>query len=192
MRLYLIRHARPLVPDGVCYGSSDLPVDEAHQSHVLSQLLPALPAGASIYSSPLQRCRALASGLALALDAGEPLFDARLAEMDFGTWEMRAWDAISRTEVDAWATDLPHYRPGGGECLLDVARRVKAFHDEMHAQRQGAAVLVAHAGTIRLLCAATQCSSPEDMVSIAARTPNRIAYGELITIDCQTNNKYRK
>ena len=192
MRLYLVRHARPLVQDGVCYGSSDLRVDAAHQSHVLSQLLPALPAGASVYSSPLQRCSALASALAPALGAGEPVFDGRLAEMDFGSWEMQAWDAIPRTEIDAWAADLPHYRPGGGECLLEVARRVKSFHEEMCALLKHTAVVVAHAGTIRLLHAAEQCGSLEEMVFIAARTPHRIAYGELTTIDCQTNNKYAK
>ncbi|HYC42578.1 MAG TPA: histidine phosphatase family protein [Noviherbaspirillum sp.] len=191
MRLYLIRHARPLVKDGVCYGRSDLRVDEAHQRQVLSQLLPVLPKGASVFASPLLRCRVLGFALAHALDAGQPVFDARLAEMDFGTWELQSWDAIPRTEIDAWANDLPHYRPGGGECLLEVARRVKSFHDEMCAQ-QNAAVVVAHAGTIRLLRAATQCGSVEEMVSIAASTPHRIAYGEMTTIDCQTNNKYGK
>jgi alpha-ribazole phosphatase len=191
MRLYLIRHARPIVREGVCYGRSDLCVDEAHQRQVLSHLLPVLPKGARVFSSPLQRCRVLASELAQALDAGEPVFDGRLAEMDFGAWEMQSWEAIPRTEIDAWASDLPHYRPGGGECLFEVARRVRSFHEEMREQ-QNPAVVVAHAGTIRLLRATTQCSSIDEMVSIAARSPHRIAYGELTTIDCQTNNKYGK
>lgn len=188
MRLYLIRHARPVVQDGICYGSTDLPVVEEHQGQVLVQLVPCLPAGAEVFSSPLRRCRHLASRLAR--KAGEPVFDARLAEMDFGTWEMQAWNDIPRAEVDAWAADLPHYRPGGGECLIDVARRVRTFHNELRVRRMDAAIVVAHAGTIRLLHAATQCNSPEEMVAIAARTPNRIAYGELVTVDCQINNKY--
>lgn len=190
MRLYLIRHARPVVQDGICYGSTDLPVEEEHQNLVLAQLVPALPAGAGVFSSPLKRCRHLASRLALG--RGEPVFDARLAEMHFGAWEMQAWNDIPRTEVDAWAADLTHYRPGGGECLLDVARRVRAFHDELCVQRANAAIVVAHAGTIRLLHAATQCNSPEEMVTLAARIPNRIAYGELTAIDCQINNNHGK
>lgn len=187
MRLYLIRHARPVVQDGVCYGSTDLPVEEEHQSQVLVQLVPALPAGADVFSSPLRRCRHLAS--ILARDAGGPIFDARLAEMDFGTWEMQAWNDIPRTEVDAWAADLPRYRPGGGECLLDVATRVRAFLAELRVRQMDAAIVVAHAGTIRLLNAATKCNSAKEMVAIAARTPNRIAYGELVTVDYQMNNK---
>lgn len=183
MRLYLIRHARPVVHEGMCYGSADLPVEEEHQRQVLMQLVPTLPVHATVFSSPLQRCRLLASRLALALDAGEPVFDARLAEMDFGAWEMRAWNDIPRAEIDAWAADLSQYRPGNGECLLDVAMRVKAFLDEMR-MRQEDAVVVAHAGTIRLLHAAMQGSSPVEMVSMAASTPHRIAYGELTTIDC--------
>ena len=44
-------------------------------------------------------------------------FDARLAELDFGHWEMQSWDGIPRAEVDAWAADVAHYRPGGGESV---------------------------------------------------------------------------
>lgn len=47
--------------------------------------------------------------------------------MGFGAWEMRAWNAIPRAEVDAWAADLLHYRPDGGENVLDMACRVAAF-----------------------------------------------------------------
>jgi alpha-ribazole phosphatase len=184
MRLYLVRHARPVVPQGVCYGSTNLAVDPDHQQSVLMHLMSILPARTPVFSSPLQRCRSLATGLALALDSGEPAFDARLAEMDFGTWEMQAWDAIPRVEIDAWAADLATYRPGGGECLLDVARRVRSFREDLCARELDCVVVVAHAGTIRLLLAAQQVDSPEEMVAFAARTSNSIAYGELTIIDC--------
>ncbi|WP_420474058.1 histidine phosphatase family protein [Noviherbaspirillum sp. ST9] len=190
MRLYLIRHARPVVQEGVCYGSTDLGVDEGHQRQVLSQLLPVLPAGAAVFSSPFKRCRSLAEEVACALGA-EPVFDARLVEMNFGAWEMQAWNSIPRAEIDAWAADLLRYRPGNGECLLDVAGRVKSFHEALCARRTGSAVVIAHAGTIRLLHAATQAATPEEMASMAAATPNSIAYGELTTIDYQTDNKRR-
>ncbi|OWW19846.1 histidine phosphatase family protein [Noviherbaspirillum denitrificans] len=188
MRLHLVRHARPVVRDGVCYGCADLLADETHQQQVLAQLASALPKRIAVVSSPLRRCRSLAKGLAQALDAGEPAFDARLAEMDFGAWELQPWNAIPRAEVDAWAADLARYRPGGGESLLDVATRVRAFHQDVCSRTTDAVVIVAHAGTIRLLLAATRCASPEEMVTAAAATPNSIAYGELTTIDCQTDN----
>jgi len=184
MRLYLVRHARPVVAQGTCYGSTDLAADEGHQREVLPQLLQALPAGAKIFSSPMQRCRSLAVALAEGLQCDFPVFDARLAEMDFGAWEMQAWETIPRTEVDAWAAALSSYRPGGGECLLDVARRVLSFRQELTAEKLEHTVVVAHAGSIRLLLAAVQCMTPEDMVTAAAQTPNKIGYGALMRVDC--------
>ena len=184
MRLYLVRHARPLVREGMCYGSTDLAADEGHQQQALIELVRRLPARTPLLSSPMQRCRSLATLLTSALHAGAPVFDSRLAEMDFGAWEMRAWDAIPRAEIDAWAAELATHRPGGGESLIDVARRVRAFYDELQATKPACTIVVAHAGTIRLLLAAAQSASVEQMVSIAAQTPNNIGYGELTTIDC--------
>ncbi|HZW23616.1 histidine phosphatase family protein [Noviherbaspirillum sp.] len=184
MRLYLVRHARPVVAQGTCYGSTDLAADEDHQREVLPQLLQALPAGARIFSSPMKRCRSLAVELAEGLRCGDVVFDPRLMEMDFGAWEMQAWETIPRAEVDAWAGALSNYRPGGGECLLDVARRVLSFHEELTAEKTEDVVVVAHAGTIRLLLAAVQRMTPEEMVAAAARTPNPIAYGAAIAVDC--------
>lgn len=184
MRLYLVRHAQPDVPEGVCYGSTDLAVVADHQRHVMTQLVAALPARVPVFSSTLQRCRTLAIDLARELDVDDPVLDARLAEMDFGAWEMRAWSAIPREEIDAWAADLEGYRPGGGESLLAVARRVRAFHEDLRARRLAAAIVIGHAGTIRLLLAGLQCATPEEMVARAAQTANKLAYGELITVDC--------
>ncbi|RZI41198.1 phosphoglycerate mutase [Herbaspirillum sp. HC18] len=184
MRLYLIRHARPAVAEGICYGSSDLPVFEDEQRRVLANLLPVLPKGVPMFSSPLQRCRGLAQQLADGLGIEDVLFDRRLAEMHFGAWEMRNWDAIARTEIDAWSADLCGYRPGGGESVLEVAQRVFAFHEALSESRCDAAIIVCHAGTIRLLTARLHSPSPLDMALHAAKTSHRIAYGELTTIDC--------
>lgn len=184
MRLYLVRHAQPDVPEGTCYGRSDLPTVAEHQRHIIVQLATSLPARVPIFSSHLQRCRTLAVDLACSLDAGEPTIDQRLAEMDFGAWEMKAWSAIQREEIDAWSADLEGYRPGGGESLLDVARRVRAFHDDLRRKELPAAIVIGHAGTIRLLLAGLQSETAEAMVALAAQTANRIAYGELITVDC--------
>lgn len=184
MRLHLVRHARPVVAAGLCYGSTDLPVDENHQQLVLARLESELPKRAKIYTSPLRRCHSLATALADRLDAGSVVCDTRLVEMDFGSWEMQAWNAIPRAEIDAWVADLANYRPGGGECLLDAARRVRAFHDDLRTKNPAEALVVAHAGTIRLLLASVQAMTVEEMVTVASRTPNTIAYGEMTTVDC--------
>ena len=184
MRLHLIRHARPVVDEGVCYGSSDLFVSEEMQRQAVAELTPLLPERTPIYSSPLRRCSGLAEALAASLHAGDVIADPRLAEMHFGAWEMQTWDTIPRVEVDAWAADLTNYRPGGGENVIAVAERVRAFLDELRASRKASAIIVCHAGTIRMLSACLQTASVRDAAIHAAGVAHRIAYGELTTIDC--------
>lgn len=180
MKLYLVRHPQPEVAPGLCYGASDLAVAEHELARVHARLRAAgLPGALPVYASPLQRCALLARRL-------QPValhFDARLAEMDFGRWEMQSWDAVPRQEVDAWSADLLHYRPGGAECVLDVARRVAAFIDDLRQAGHAHALLVCHAGTIRLLGAMRAGVTLEQAALDAAGTPHRIAYGELVMLD---------
>ena len=53
------------------------------------------------------------------------MFDERLREFDFGTWEGVRWDAIPRAELDAWAADFFHARPHGGESVHMLRERVE-------------------------------------------------------------------
>ncbi|MDB5747169.1 MAG: phosphoglycerate mutase [Massilia sp.] len=179
MRLLLVRHPRPAIDAGLCYGSTDLAVAPGETLRVRAALRTAgLPRTLPTWTSPLSRCAELAHALAPATLQ----VDARLAEMDFGAWEMRTWDDIPRAEVDAWAGDLLRYRPGGGECVLDVARRVAAFLDELHKTAHPEALVICHAGTMRLLRALWTGQALEAAALEAARTPHRIAYGELLVL----------
>jgi alpha-ribazole phosphatase len=108
--------------------------------------------------------------------------DARLAEMDFGAWERQGWSDIPRSDVDAWTADLLHYRPGGAENVLDVARRVHAFRADLQAQKTPAALVVCHAGTIRLLTTMHGGAPLEQAALQAAQTPHRIGYGDLVVL----------
>ncbi|MGH8854516.1 MAG: histidine phosphatase family protein [Telluria sp.] len=174
MRLVLVRHPQPDIEPGMCYGRSDVAASGMATAKVLATLRAAgLPGTLPVYASPLARCATLARQL-----GGPVTFDARLAEMDFGGWELRPWDAIARTEVDAWAADLLHYRPGGGESVLDVARRVAAFREELARP----ALLICHAGTMRLLAALHAGGGIEQAALRAASHPHRIAYGDIIEL----------
>ena len=175
MQLALVRHPQPDVAPGICYGRTDISTSiEAIEQLAASLRAAGLPGQLPVYASPLARCALLAA----ALDVPVTL-DARLAEMDFGAWEMRAWDTIPRAEVDAWAADLLHYRPGGGENVLDVARRVAAFRHQLH---HPAALVICHAGTIRLLSALHTGGSIEQAALRAASSPHRIGYGDVIVL----------
>lgn len=184
MRLYLIRHARPDVASGICYGRTDLAVSSQEHACVLSALMPILPPDAPVFSSPLRRCRELAAQIATSLGSGEVIHDDRLAEMHFGEWEMRAWDDIPRTEIDAWAKDLTAYRPGDGESVLHMTQRVRSFYEEVQQQALENAIVVCHAGTIRLLSQCQRGDTLTEMALEAAQARHQIAYGELLILDC--------
>jgi len=181
MRLFLLRHGKPDVASGLCYGSTDLAVPVEEHQRVINAVLPLLPRDTPIYTSPLRRCREPADELASRLGMAAPVMDARLAEMHFGAWEMQSWDRIARREVDAWAADLAGYRPGGGESVLDVATRVCGFHADLLSGMSDA-IIVAHAGTMRLLQECVRGGSPRDVALRAARSRHEIAYGELVIL----------
>lgn len=179
MILYLVRHPQPAVAHGLCYGATDVAVNESEFERVHAALKAAeLPGDLPVFSSPLRRC----AELARRLRPQSLQFDRRLAEMNFGAWEMRAWSDIPRVEVDAWAADPALYRPGGGENVLDVALRVAAFIDELRDSVRSDALVICHAGTIRLLTALCAGLSPAQAALRAAATPHRIGYGELIVL----------
>ena len=179
MRLILVRHPQPLVAPGICYGGTDLDVAPAQLEQTLAELAPQLPGDVPLYSSPLRRCASLATRLSAA-----PIFDRRLVEMDFGAWEMQPWDEIPRADIDAWAADMVNYRPGGGDSVLRMAARIAEFYADLQRQLgdDGQAIVICHAGAMRLLSARHAGLPLAEMALEAARTPHKIAYGALLIL----------
>jgi alpha-ribazole phosphatase len=156
VQLFLVRHPRPARAAGLCYGRLDLELE----SGALEATAPAVRASiptqdlqrARVVSSPARRCAELARALAL---PAAPELAAALQELDFGRWEGLSWDSIPRAELDAWAADPWRYRPGGAESAADVAVRWIAWCAAQPASGEHAAVIVTHAGLIRVaLCCA--------------------------------------
>lgn len=185
MKLILVRHPAPDVASGICYGSSDVAVAPHILAAARAGLTASLPAYLPLYTSPLSRCADLASQLAGDLQASQYTQDARLMEMDFGSWELRAWQDIGHGEIDAWACDLAHYRPGGGENVLAMARRIAAFLDELLREQHAAVIIICHAGTIRLLSALQAGLPLAETALLAAASTHKIAYGAVVTLDFQ-------
>ncbi len=167
MRLHLIRHPKPLIETGICYGRHDCLAEDVVS--VAAGLLAELPVGLPLWTSPLIRCRVLAAHL-----HPQPIIDDRLAEMHFGNWEGRRWDDISRAELDAWAADVAGYAPPGGESPRDLQRRALDFVASLDVQE---AVIVTHAGVIRTLLAHWQGLPPERWTEL------NFAYGSCTVVD---------
>lgn len=154
MRLWLVRHARVQLAAGLCYGASDVPADPDHTAAVAATLAAVLPVGAPLWVSGLGRGQQLAAAVcAQRADLAVPTVDKRLNEMDFGQWELQAWDAIPRSAFDSWMADFAHHRFGGAESTQQVIARVAAALADTNAvaRENGAAdaLWICHAGVIR-------------------------------------------
>ena len=148
--LTLLRHPRPHVADGTCYGRTDCAADAPHEQTVLDELLEALQPQ-RVLASPALRCLGLADRLCERWQVPCEI-EPRLQEMDFGRWEGLSWDAVPRAELDAWARQPVDCAPGGGESLRDMDQRVRAWaYDAAAAQTD--VLAVTHGGVMRLLIA---------------------------------------
>lgn len=141
--MIFLRHPRPAVASGVCYGRTDLALGPESAADI-SAALAATPLVVRVIASPARRCRALAEGLA-ARDGVKLTFDPRLWEMDFGAWEGRAWDQIDRAESDPWSADPWMLAPPGGETFAELHARVAVAL----ADAALGTALICHAGPIR-------------------------------------------
>ena len=128
MEIHLIRHTRPGLPEGTCYGRTDVPLDEAEFSARVARIADHLPADMVFYSSPASRCARLAERLVA--DTGGSLagVDGRIHELDFGDWEGRLWSDLPSHETDRWRSDIVHYAPPNGEGFMAMWDRVSAFY----------------------------------------------------------------
>ena len=141
MQVFLIRHPRPLIGTGICYGQID--VDCEDPLPVATRLRTKLPKGIPVISSPLSRARKLAERL----DPGTRI-DPRLSEINFGEWEGKSWDDIGREALEVWARDVLNFAPPGGESVARLQQRAIEFAVTLDMPR---VALVTHAGIIRAL-----------------------------------------
>jgi alpha-ribazole phosphatase len=146
----LVRHPRPLVAAGICYGRLDLAEhdDAGGQIAMAVQSLGGFSAQA-IRASPALRCAGMAAAVADA--QGIPTaFDRRLLEMNFGTWEGQRWDDLPRAEIDLWAADVMRFTPPGGENGAALVARVAGFADQICGFGRDC-VVISHAGPLKVL-----------------------------------------
>jgi alpha-ribazole phosphatase len=172
--LYLIRHTRPDVAPGICYGQLDLDL-AASFAQEAQRILCWLPPLELVFTSPLLRCKRLGEYLAqrqhCALHS-----DARLMEKHCGAWEGRMWDDIARDEIDAWAADVLGYAPPGGESTRQLLLRAGSFLAALAQLPQRHIAIVAHGGSIRAMLALLA------EVPLTQTLDWRIEYGTVISL----------
>jgi alpha-ribazole phosphatase len=190
MKIWLARHAQPLIGAGICYGATDMAADAALTTAAARSLALTVPANTICRISPLRGCQQLGAALALLrpdLDINSSTdTDARLQEVDFGHFEGQPWANIPKAAIDAWTADFGNHRFGGKESANEVLQRVKAaLHD--HVALNATNVLwITHAGVIR---AASLLMQGIHRVERTAQWPQAVVeFGSCINIDYSVKN----
>ena len=155
-RLWLVRHAQPLIAPGICYGQLNVAASAEATRACAAELAEVLPTGTSVVTSSLQRCEQLTYVL-IGLRPDLTLkIDPNLQEMHFGNWEGRAWADIAKTELDDWTENFAHYPAGNiggggggisGESVSQFMARVATAFDAIDPAQN--TLWVTHAGVIR-------------------------------------------
>ena len=184
MKLWLARHAQPLIAGGVCYGRMDVAADADATADFARRLAGQLPHGIRVATSPLQRCEQLVPVLLGLRPDLACKTDFRLQEMDFGQWEGRAWQAIDPAELQAWTDDFAGHSAGRhGESVSTFMARVGSAFDALAGQ--GDTLWITHAGVIR---AAELLSQGLRQIERADQWPlDAPKYGQWRTLDLQND-----
>jgi broad specificity phosphatase PhoE len=111
----------------------------------------------AIYCSPLQRAISTAAPLARLIGRGLEIRDG-LAELDYGRWDGKTADEVSRThhvEYERWVADPAWNPPTDGETAVMLAQRMMHAVEQIDAAHDdGNVLVVSHKASIRVvLCA---------------------------------------
>lgn len=185
MKLWLARHAQPLIGKGICYGATDVAADAALTTAAARSLATSLPANTICRISPLRRCQQLAAALALLRPdlaiQSSTCTDLRLHEVNFGHFEGMPWAQIPKSAIDAWTADFGNHRFGGVESANDVLLRIKSAFDDMRALSNSNVLWITHAGVIR---ATSLVMQGIHQVSSTQQWPQAVVeFGSCVTID---------
>jgi len=150
MEIYLIRHTTPKVEKGICYGQSDIDVQDSfeEESEVIKKQVLINSNDFEVYSSPLIRCKKLAQCF-----SKEITFDQRLMEVNFGDWELQPWDDINEDDLNTWMADFVTTAPPNGESYVQLSERVNTAFDVIVKDSGKDKIIVAHGGVIRAIVA---------------------------------------
>jgi broad specificity phosphatase PhoE len=149
--LILVRHGQSAANvAGLLSGRGESPLTDDGRSQVAA-LSTVLTGVARLISSPLERARETAA--ALGLDVPVEV-DERWTEIDYGELEGEPLSAVPTETWRRWRSD-PHFRPAGGETLVELGTRVRDACTELFAVSGSGAraaadvVVVSHVSPIK-------------------------------------------
>jgi alpha-ribazole phosphatase len=183
MNIYLIRHTAVYNPNKLCYGQSEIPLEENFTvdfDWIKDRLN--TDENTAFWSSPFRRCTKLAAYLS----DDNFTTDARISELNFGDWEMKAWSEIDSTELNPWMEDFVNYTPTNGESFNDLYNRCTDFFEEITQNATTDAVVVCHAGLIKAILAYILDYPLENAFNL------QIDYASITKVYWDTKNKITK
>ena len=173
MEIYVIRHTTPDVAKGICYGQTNLDVtttfpEEYQKIHEEISF----DESTQVYSSPLIRCKKLAKTF-----GNDITYDNRLMELDFGNWEMQAWNTIPLEEMNPWMENFVDTKVPQGESYVQLQQRAMHFFNALEKETFEKCIVVTHAGVIRALVAHLQQIPLKDSFAV------QLNYGHVLRLE---------
>ncbi|MDR1918231.1 MAG: alpha-ribazole phosphatase [Tannerellaceae bacterium] len=173
MKITLIRHTSVDVPPGMCYGQTDVPLKASfeQEAELVAQALQGLSFD-KVFTSPLSRCVRLADYCGY---AGAQR-DDRLKELNFGRWEMQAFEEIDDPHLQVWMDDYFNVPTPDGESFRMQLERLIDFFEDLKDQPYRHVAIFAHGGI--LTCAQLYSGDINLQEAFAIQTP----YGGIVNI----------
>jgi alpha-ribazole phosphatase len=182
MEVYLIRHTTPNISKEICYGQTDIGINETLFQQELQLIQSKLPNDIEqFYTSPLQRCKILAEKL-----NPDFILDERLKELNFGDWENKGWNEIEQNGLNKWMQDFVNIKTPNGENYIDLNNRTQSFISEILKLNLQKIAIVTHAGNIRSFLSLVLSLPLENSFRI------NLNYGSVVSIELdklEFNNK---
>lgn len=147
MIIHIIRHTRPDIKPGICYGQTDLALADSFDrdsKQVMTKLFDHYDA---IYTSPLQRCALLSEKFR----SDSRTIDPRLMEYNFGNWELKPWNDFTSDTAKSWMNNFVEQAAPSGDSMITMQARVSEFWSELLVKNHNRVAIVTHSGVQRLI-----------------------------------------
>lgn len=182
--IFFIRHPKTVVGNSICYGASDMAVDEEVMQKTAEKVRKKLKdfVPETCYSSPLVRCKNLAKEL---FPTKEIILKDAIREVSFGNWEGLTWEEIPLAAQKRWGGDVLNFKEHEGENFIDLKARVVPFWENILHNDEEKIAVVAHAGVIVALLSHLLQADPSKIFMLD------ITFGTVVRIRIKAKNFFK-